>query len=30
MIATVIAGFWAMMSGTVLLSALQATGLLLG
>ena len=30
MMATVVAGFWAMMSGTVLLSALQATGLLQG
>ena len=28
MIATVIAGFWALMSGTALLSVLQATGLL--
>ena len=28
MIATVIAGFWALMSGTVLINVLQATGLL--
>ena len=30
MMATVIAGFWAMMSGTVLLSVLQAAGILQG